>query len=382
MLSGTMRSRHNSLVGAVVLAAGKSSRMGEPKQLVILDGRPLLAHTLENLRAARVSEIVLVLGFAGEVIRAKVELHGVKVVENKDYEQGMGSSLRAGLAALDSNIDASLMVLGDQPFAQSQTFNGIIDCYQHSEAQIVIPTYRGFRGNPVLLDRSVFAEVMALKGDVGCRAIFGDHSSGIVKVAVDDIGVLLDIDSRQDLAKAQKFSRAGSNSKALLGVVDLQGRTAPGAEDWQRGQDNIILIGTEPVAGALARMAKTLGFRVTVVDPLVQSAEMPDADEVLNSLNLSGLPESANCYVVVASRGRFDEEAIEQAFAAGIGYVALVANRKRADEVRRRLQENGHTPEKLATLRAPAGVDIGAKTPEEVGLSILAEIVAFKRGGQ
>jgi len=109
---------------------------------------------------------------------------------------------------------------------------------------------------------------------------------------------------------------------------------------------------------------------------------MPDADEVLNSLNLSGLAESAGRYVVVASRGRFDEEAIEQALAADIGYVALVANRKRADEVRRRLQENGHAPEKLATLRAPAGVDIGAKTPDEVALSILAEIVALKRGKQ
>jgi molybdenum cofactor cytidylyltransferase len=357
--------------------------MGEPKQLVTLDGRPLLAHTLENLRAARVDTIVLVLGFAAEAIRAKVDLHGVKVVENKDYEQGMGSSLRAGLFALDSSIDASLMVLGDQPFVRSQTFNEIVERYQQSEAQIVIPTYRGFRGNPVLLDRSVFAEVMALNGDVGCRAIFGNHSSGIAKVPVDDIGVLLDIDSRQDLVKAREFSRGAGNSEVLLGAADLRGRTVPReAEDLQTGQDNVILVGTEPVASTLARMARILGFRVTVVDPLVQGAELPDADEVLNSLNLSGLPESVSRYVVIASRGRYDEEAIEQAFAADIGYVALVANRKRADEVRRRLTENGHAPEKLATLRAPAGVDIGAKTPDEVALSILAEIVAVKRRRQ
>jgi molybdenum cofactor cytidylyltransferase len=377
-----MRSRHNSLIGTVVLAAGKSTRMGEPKQLVTLDGRPLLAHTLENVRASRVDEIVLVLGFAAEAIRAKVALPRVKVVENENYEQGMGSSLRVGLSSLDASIDASLMVLGDQPFVRPQTFDEIINAYRQSEAQIVVPTYRGFRGNPVLLDRSVFAEVMALSGDVGCRAIFGNHSSGIVKVPVGDVGILLDIDSKQDLVKAQELSRGTANSEALMGAVDLDGRSVRGAEGSPSAQDNLILIGTEPVAATLGKLARILGFRVTVVDPLARVAELPDADEVLNTLDLSPLKESANRYVVIASRGRFDEEAIEQAFAANIGYVALVANRKRAEEVRRRVHEKGHAQEKLSALRTPAGLDIRAKTPEEIALSILAEIVSVKHEGQ
>jgi molybdenum cofactor cytidylyltransferase len=356
--------------------------MGEPKQLVTLEGRPLLAHTLENLRASRVDQIVLVLGFAAEAVRAGVELHHVRVVENRDYEQGMGSSLRVGLSALDASVEASLMVLGDQPFVQRQTFDKIIDAYRLSEAQIVVPTYRGFRGNPVLLDRSVFREVMALNGDVGCRAIFGNHSSGIVKVPVGDVGILFDIDSKQDLVRAQEFSRGTANSQALMGAVDLDGRTVPAAEGSPSEHDNLILIGTEPVATTLGKLARILGFRVTVVDPLTRAAELPDADEVCNTLDLSLLKESANRYVVIASRGRFDEESIEQAFAANIGYVALVANRRRAEEVRRRLQEAGHAQEKLATLRAPAGLDIRAKTPEEIALSILAEIVSLKREGQ
>jgi molybdenum cofactor cytidylyltransferase len=356
--------------------------MGEPKQLVTLEGRPLLAHTLENLQASQVDQIVLVLGFAAKAVRAGIELHRVRVVENEDYEQGMGSSLRVGLSALDTNIDASLIVLGDQPFVQSQTFDEIIDCYRQSEAQILIPTYHGFRGNPVLLDRSVFGEVMALNGDIGCRAIFGNHSSGIVKVPVGDVGILLDIDSQQDLMKAREFSRGTANSQALMGAVDLEGRTVPRAEDSASEQDNLILVGTEPVAATLGKLARMLGFRVTVVDPLARAAEFPDADEILNTLDLSLLKESANRYVVIASRGRFDEEAVEQAFAKDIGYVGLVTNRKRAEEIRRRLQENGHVQEKLATLRAPAGLDIRAKMPEEIALSILAEIVSVKRNRQ
>jgi molybdenum cofactor cytidylyltransferase len=356
--------------------------MGEHKQLVTLEGRPLLVHTLENLGASQVDQIVLVLGFAAEAVRARVALHRVRVVENEDYEQGMGSSLRVGLLALDESVDASLIVLGDQPFVKPQTFDVLIDAYRQSEAQIVVPTYRGFRGNPVLLDRSVFREVIALNGDVGCRAIFGNHSSGIVKVSVGDLGILLDIDSKQDLVKAEEFSRGTANSEALIGAIDLDGRTVPAAEGSLSEHDNLILVGTEPVATTLGKLARILGFRVTVVDPLARVAELPYADEVLGTLDLSLLKESANHYMVIASRGRFDEEAIEQAFANNIGYVALVTNRRRAAEVRRRLQKNGHVQKKLATLRAPAGLDIRAKTQEEIALSILAEIVSVKRNRQ
>jgi CTP:molybdopterin cytidylyltransferase MocA len=94
-----MAGRQESRIGAVLLAAGKSTRMGEPKQVLPLAGRPLLAHTLENLQTARISEIILVLGFAADEIRRRVAVDGVKVVENPDYEQGMGSSLRVGLSA-------------------------------------------------------------------------------------------------------------------------------------------------------------------------------------------------------------------------------------------------------------------------------------------
>jgi xanthine dehydrogenase accessory factor len=133
------------------------------------------------------------------------------------------------------------------------------------------------------------------------------------------------------------------------------------------------------VVTALAKMARILQFRVTLVDPLLGASDLPEAHEVLNCLDLSHIPEGPNCYMVIASRGRFDEEALEQAFEADVGYIALVASRKRADELRKRLEEKGHAPTKLSRLRSPAGLDIGANTAEEIALSILAEIVYVSR---
>jgi xanthine dehydrogenase accessory factor len=106
---------------------------------------------------------------------------------------------------------------------------------------------------------------------------------------------------------------------------------------------------------------------------------LPGADRVLNSLDFSHLPPDSARHVVVASRGKFDEEAVEQALHANSVYVALVANNKRAQEIRRGLELKGESPEKLARLRAPAGLDIGAENPEEIALSIMAEIVAERR---
>jgi molybdenum cofactor cytidylyltransferase len=194
-------------VGAILLAAGTSSRMGQAKQLLPLGSSTVLAQTLEHARAAGVAEVVLVLGSSAESIRHQLPqtlLDGVKVVVNHSYEQGMASSLRSGLSALDPQTAAALILLGDQPFTLPQTLDRILQAYRDSGAQIVIPTHQGTRGNPVLLDRSLFSEAMALEGDVGCRAIFKNHLGGIVNVEVEDIGVLLDLDNREDYERLAK----------------------------------------------------------------------------------------------------------------------------------------------------------------------------------
>ena len=214
-------------MGAVVLAAGRSTRMGEAKQLLPLGESTVLTQTLDNVRGARVSEIVLVLGSSAQTIREKLPRHvteGLKVMVNEAYEQGMASSLRVGLSALDPQARAALVVLADQPFIRPDTFDRIIDQYRSTNGQIVIPVYRGFRGNPVVLDRSVFTEVMALEGDTGCRAIFGSYSDGIVKVEVDDVGILLDIDSKDEYERLRGFGQREDAETSLIQAVIREAR--------------------------------------------------------------------------------------------------------------------------------------------------------------
>lgn len=366
----------DSFTSAIILAAGTSTRMGTVKQLLQFDGWPLLQHVLDNVRASQAKETVLVLGFAAEAIEREIEAHNVRVVVNQNYQQGMGTSLRAGLSAVDPQAAAALIVLADQPFVRAATLDQLIAEHYRSKAQIVIPTYRGFRGNPVLLDRSVFPEVMALDADMGCRAIFGDHPQGIVKVPVDDAGILLDIDRRSDFEALRRAGTRAEREKALLETTDLGGRRI---SDAATAQPELIVVGRDSIAAALVRLGRLLRFSVTVVDPLLATAEFPDADRILRTLDFLVLPANPDRHIVVASRGTWDEEAIEQALLVNGSYVALVAKKERGEEVLRGLRVKGVAADKLANVRVPAGLEIGADTPEEIALSIMAEIVSKRR---
>lgn len=192
-------------VAAVVLAAGRSSRMGQPKQLLRVGGRTVLECVLENVRCAGIEEIVLVLGCEAERIQREISSSapdGAKVVLNPNYEQGMASSLRAGLEAVSEDASAALIVLGDQPFVRSETVRSIAEAAQNPESEIVIPAFCGKRGNPVRIGRTLFAEAMALEGDTGCRALFAAHANAMKQIAVEDEGILLDLDNPDDYRKA------------------------------------------------------------------------------------------------------------------------------------------------------------------------------------
>jgi molybdenum cofactor cytidylyltransferase len=349
--------------------------MGTAKQLLRFGDRPLLEHVLDSVRASSVTEIVLVLGFEAEAIQREIKLHDVRLVVNSQYRQGMGTSLQSGLAALDPEAEGALVVLSDQPLVRPGTFDRLIAEHQAGKAQIVIPTYRGFRGNPVLLDRSIFPELMALNGDIGCRAVFGDHIDGIVKLPVDDVGILLDVDERKDLETLA--TRDGAwQQRAALETAECGGQQLAASPE---AQPELIVVGRDALAMALARLGRILRFTVTAVDPLLATADFPAADRVLHALDFSLLGKHRDRYVVVASRGACDEEAIEQALDVKSAYVALVANRKRGEEVLRALRAKALPPEVLARVRVPAGLEIGAATPEEIALAIMAEIIQQRR---
>jgi CTP:molybdopterin cytidylyltransferase MocA len=359
-------------VSAVVLAAGASKRMGSAKQLLDVGGKSLLQIVVDNLWQSQVSEIIVVLGSSADEIRSQLQLDNVRVVVNEAHEQGMGTSVSAGIAAVNSLSAAALVILADQPFVRAPTFDLLIGHYRESKARIVLPMFQGFRGNPVLIDRALFPELLKLTGDVGCRAIFGSHTGDILKVPVDDVGVLLDVDTKADLERFRQIHATGTLGPELLETADLEGRG---------DRPELVIAGDDQVSKALAQFGNALDFTVTVVDPLAQLADFPGAARVLHVLDLARVGSDAGTYVVVASRGRFDEEAVEQAVGSDARYVALIANPRRAREIVERLASNGVTPEKLARLKAPAGLAIGAETPAEIALSVMAEIVTARRRG-
>jgi molybdenum cofactor cytidylyltransferase len=370
-----MDKREKSGVSAVVLAAGMSRRMGTPKQLLRMNGKTVLERTLESVRASNVGEIVLVLGHAAGSIEKAISTDRMKVVHNQDFQQGMGTSLRAGLAAVDAEASAALIVLADQPFVRAETLNRLIACHQESRPDIIIPLYKGFRGNPVLLDRSVFPELEELRGDVGCRAIFGSHTENIRKLPVEDMGILLDIDGPEEYQKLENAYKARDE------LIRTENAPLESKADLPSGRAELVIAGRDAVAHALAKFGRLLNFTVTMVDPLLALAEVPEADRILHELDFSLLPLADERYVVVASRGQFDEEAVEQGLLTHASYIALLANRKRAEEILLGLRAKSYSAEKLAAVRAPAGMNIGAESPEEIALSIVVEIVA-KRHSQ
>jgi len=343
--------------------------MGTPKQLLRLGGKTLLERTLANVRGSGVDEVVVVLGAAAVEIQRQLPSDGLRVVVNTDFQQGMGASLRKGLAALSVSMEAAFIVLADQPFVRSSTMDQMIAYWERNRPQILIPLYRGFRGNPVLLDRSVFPELANLNGDIGCRAIFGSHTESIRRLGVNDAGILLDIDNAEDL---ERFNSSDDFPARFEHRLELEGQGETGA------QPELVVVGRDAMARALAKLARVIGYTVTIVDPLLSLDELPEGDRVLHVMDFSRLGERER-YVVVASRGQFDEEAVEQAILAGAVYVGLVANRRRAEEVFQSLKVRGLPEEKLAAVRAPVGLDIGAEEPAELALSIMAEIVAARR---
>lgn len=201
---------------ALVLAAGTSSRFGRPKPLARLGDRPLLARCLDSLRASRVRAIVVVLGTDADRIRHEVPLEGTQVVVNPDPSEGMSSSIRAGLRAAPPDALGFLVVLGDQPLLTPVTIDALVGRHGAKGARAVVPTYRGMRGNPVLLDRSLAPDMEAVRGDVGCRSVLAAHASEVVELPVDDPGILLDVDTPRDLERLDEALRAGTPLERLL----------------------------------------------------------------------------------------------------------------------------------------------------------------------
>ena len=483
---------------ALVLAAGASTRMGQPKPLVPILGKPLLARVLDTLRGVRPAQTVVVLGAEADRVRKGVDLRGATVVVNPDFAEGMGSSLRRGAATAAGSSGPVLIVLGDQPFVSASTINALLRRHAAGDAKILIPTFEGVRGNPILIDHEVLPELDSVHGDTGCRAIFPGHVADLVEVPVSDPGILIDVDTPDDLARLEKAVHGDASPAAetlrplvadrvamhregpvrglsrtrilpdvlalateleharqpfaLATVVSVQAptsgkpgfkaiirpnrqvtgwvggsctgrvllaealrsmedgvprliRLSPDAEDGgmpapgvvtrrlecESGgmmeiyvephlpEPELLVVGEAPVAKAVAALGGFLGYRVTVVAPGARASDFPEG--VQWEPDLERLPKLAtpSTFVVVASTGMYDESALQAILPRTPHYVGLVSSHRRGQAVVAALKAAGLSADRLRQIRNPAGLDIAAREPAEIALSILSEITQVRR---
>ena len=189
-------------IAALLLAAGRSSRMGANKMLAEIDGRPMVARTSQRLLSSHARPIIAVLGNQAGDVDAALGRLPVERVMNPDFAEGLSTSLIRGLAALPADIDGVIICLGDMPLIAGRDLDRLIAAFNPLEGRaIVVPTRHGRRGNPVLWSRQFFAEMMALSGDAGARRLIDEHADLVAEVEMDSDAIFIDIDTPQALAE-------------------------------------------------------------------------------------------------------------------------------------------------------------------------------------
>lgn len=199
--------RPASSFAIILIAAGASRRFGDDDKLQAdLAGKPVFLHALDAYAALPASRYIAVTrpnSKCADICAAA----GVEIVENRRAENGMGSSIAAGMAALPDTVDFALIALADMPFVQTATVSDLM-AKADSVSDIIVPTKDGRRGHPVLFGRAHFSALAALAGDTGGRHIIDAHAGSVTEIAVNDPGIHRDIDTPADLTAAAEENRA------------------------------------------------------------------------------------------------------------------------------------------------------------------------------
>ena len=189
-------------VGGLLLAAGQSRRMGKAnKMLVEIDGVPMVVHAARALIASGANPVVVVLGHEPAAVKAALDGLPVTYARNPDYQGGLSTSLKVGLAALPDYCTGAVISLGDMPGVTAADIDSLIEAFDPAAGHtICVPTYHDKRGNPVLWGRRYFAEMSEVSGDVGARHLIGANADQVVEVPRDNPGVLIDLDTPEAVA--------------------------------------------------------------------------------------------------------------------------------------------------------------------------------------
>lgn len=195
-------------IAAVILAAGEGIRMGKIKQLLPWGETTLLGSVIDLFVEGGIHDIIVVVGHAANQICEVLKDKPVRWVINEEYKKGMSTSLKKGIAALDPDVQAAFLALGDIPLVRLETVKGMIEKFEAEQAEIIIPCYQERRGHPVLFSQKLFSELLAITGDKGARDIIRKHEDKVYRFPVDDPGILQDVDTWQEY---ERLCKGGHN---------------------------------------------------------------------------------------------------------------------------------------------------------------------------
>lgn len=201
--SGSPEPARRPRIAAVVLAAGRSTRAGEINKLTaLIDGVPMIAHTLARIGDSAADPVIVVTGHEADNVRAALAGVDVSFVHNPDYAQGMATSIAAGIKALSTDVDGALICLGDMPSLDPAEIDRLIAAFDPAgSAAICIPVAGGRRGNPVLFAARFFEALAELEGDSGAKSVITAHADVVAEVAMAGSGTLVDLDTQDAIAR-------------------------------------------------------------------------------------------------------------------------------------------------------------------------------------
>ena len=182
--------------------------MGRPKLLLQWGQCTIIEKSVDTLLASKIDELIVVLGYQARAALKRLRTRRLKAIINRQYRMGMSTSIRRGLEQVNTKSDSILIALADQPFIETDLINYLIDIYRGNPHGIVLPSYAGKRGHPVIFNRSRYQEEMNnLTGDIGCKPILDRHPDDVLEVEVESEGVLADIDSWDEYRAAHVHER-------------------------------------------------------------------------------------------------------------------------------------------------------------------------------
>jgi len=195
---------------AIILAAGSSRRMGTQKMIMPYGKSTILETVIDNVLNSKVDHIVVVLGADQDKIRSTIEGKPVQISYNRDHENGMLSSVICGIRSLPADADTALIFLGDQPGIPPEIINAVIDAYNDELKGIVIPVHNYRRGHPLLVDMKYRKKLESLDLEEGLRKVRHHFPEDVLELEVDEAGILVDIDTREDYNKATNSKNDGN----------------------------------------------------------------------------------------------------------------------------------------------------------------------------